>query len=97
MCCRVPTLERDAGESTCHALTRLAQHLDVDILFVGSFGRKKGDSASADGDIHILGSVADHSLHISGVHVCVVRSTSFDNQGSSKFMIPVDLSDNSGK
>eukprot|EP00892_Ulva_mutabilis_P007112 jgi/Ulvmu1/4773/UM020_0058.1 len=92
------SVECEADESTCHALTRLAEHLAIDFLFVGSFGRKKGDAASVDGDydLHVLGSVADHSLRISGVHICVVRSTSFDIEEPSRFMIPIDLSDDSG-
>lgn len=91
-------MEREPGESTCHALTRLAEHLNIDFLFVGSYGRKKGDYATGvcDSDVHVLGSVADHALRISGVHVCIVRSTSYAIEESSRFLIPVDLSDNSG-
>lgn len=95
VCAAFESVECEPTESTCHALTRLAEYLNVDILFVGSFGRKKSDSV-CDSDIHVLGSVADHSLRLSGVHVAVVRSTSYEIEDSSKFLIPVDLSDNSG-
>eukprot|EP00877_Chromochloris_zofingiensis_P000888 jgi/Chrzof1/107/Cz01g03220.t1 len=60
--------EKQPGQSTCEALTALAEANKVDLLVLGSFGRK-GEK------LDMLGTVSDYSLRESHCSVCVVRST----------------------
>ena len=88
-------MERKEGETTCAALTQHARHVNTDILFVGSFGRKR-DKADAV-HVEVLGTVADQSLRTCDADVCIVKSTSFEvDDRASFFFVPVDLSDKSG-
>jgi hypothetical protein len=85
----------DFDETICEALTRLSDHLDVDLVMLGAYGVSRG-SQPGDG-VHILGSVADHSLRTCQAHVGLVRSTAFDIESTAKILVPVDFSDNSGE
>jgi hypothetical protein len=60
--------EKAADQSTCEALTALAAAARVDLLVLGSYGRK-GEK------IDMLGSVSDYSLREAHSSVFVVRST----------------------
>ncbi|GBF87382.1 flagellar associated protein [Raphidocelis subcapitata] len=62
--------DKGSGQSTCEALTALAEARAVALLVVGSFGRKGEKS------FDMLGTVSDYSLRESHCSVCVVRSTS---------------------
>jgi hypothetical protein len=86
-------VERDEGEGTCHdALTRLADHHDIGILLLGSFGRKQAEKQGEA--LAVLGSVADHSLRTCASHIGIVRSTSYPIEETAKFLMPIDLSQN---
>lgn len=74
---------KEDGESTCEALTKLAALQHVDMLVVGSFGRK-GDK------LDMLGSVADYSLRESHCSICIVRSTAQAIQGPATHMLATD-------
>lgn len=60
--------EKEEGRSTCESLTRLADKSSLDLLVIGSWGRK-GEK------LDVLGGVADFSLRQSHCSVCIVRST----------------------
>ena len=92
----VHLVKRQDGQSTCAALAAAAQALNVDTLFVGSFGRKKDSQDPVH--ISVLGSVADQSLRSCTADVCIVKSTSYDRDPASpaKILVPVDLSEKSG-
>jgi len=57
------------GQSTCEAVTSLADKSKADLLVLGSFGRK-GEK------IDVLGTVSDYSLREARASLCIVRSTS---------------------
>lgn len=63
--------EKKAGEETCPALVRLAQELDLDLMCIGSYGRK-GEKAA-----DVLGHVADGALRETSCSICVIKSSSF--------------------
>jgi hypothetical protein len=87
-------VKREEGETTCEALARQATHLSIDLLFVGSFGRKR-DTLDAV-HVGVLGTVADQSLRTSAADICMVKSTSYAVEQTSTFLVPVDLSARSG-
>ena len=87
-------VERQQGETTCEALARQAKHLNIDLLFIGSFGRKKDGPDKVH--VGVLGTVADGSLRTTDADICMVKSTSYAMEGSSTFLVPVDLSAKSG-
>lgn len=58
--------EKEPGQTTCQALTALAASQGIDLLLVGSYGRK-GEK------IDMLGSVSDYSLRESHSSVMIVR------------------------
>ncbi|EFJ42884.1 hypothetical protein VOLCADRAFT_107074 [Volvox carteri f. nagariensis] len=60
--------EKEEGRSTCECLTRLADKRGVELLIMGSWGRK-GEK------LDVLGTVSDFSLRQSHCSICIVRST----------------------
>ncbi|KXZ53495.1 hypothetical protein GPECTOR_7g945 [Gonium pectorale] len=60
--------EKEEGRSTCECLTRLADRHAVDLLVLGSWGRK-GEK------IDMLGSVSSFSLRQAHASIAIVRST----------------------
>ncbi|GLI69710.1 hypothetical protein VaNZ11_014217 [Volvox africanus] len=60
--------EKEEGCSTCECLTRLADKRSVELLVMGSWGRK-GEK------LDVLGTVSDFSLRQSHCSICIVRST----------------------
>ncbi|GLC75209.1 hypothetical protein PLESTF_001607100 [Pleodorina starrii] len=60
--------EKEEGRSTCECLTRLADKRSVELLVLGSWGRK-GEK------LDVLGTVSDFSLRQSHCSICIVRST----------------------
>ncbi|KAJ9509858.1 hypothetical protein QJQ45_011548 [Haematococcus lacustris] len=75
--------EKDEGMSTCQTLTKMADRLAVDLLVLGSFGRK-GEK------LDMLGSVSDFSLRESAASLCIVRSTSSNFDRQAKFLFATD-------
>lgn len=59
---------KEPGQSTCEALTGLADDNQTTLVVVGSFGRK-GEK------LDMLGTVSDFSLRESHSSICIVRST----------------------
>lgn len=75
--------EKEEGLTTCMSVTNLANKSNMDMLFVGSFGRK-GEK------LDMLGSVADASLRESHSSNCIVRSTGAKIELQATFMVAVD-------
>ncbi|DBA85324.1 hypothetical protein WJX79_008291 [Trebouxia sp. C0005] len=75
--------EKSKGQSTCEALIELTEELQVDILVVGSFGRK-GER------IDMLGTVSDFSLRAGNSDVCIVKSSSYALQNSVTWLFSTD-------
>lgn len=75
--------EKGEGQSTCEALTSVADKLHADLLFLGSFGRK-GEK------LDMLGTVSDHSLRHCNASVCIVRSTGSKFDAQCKFLFATD-------
>ncbi|KAF6255956.1 universal stress protein family-domain-containing protein [Scenedesmus sp. NREL 46B-D3] len=76
--------DKGAGSSTCQALMALAQEQRVDLLVVGSFGRK-GER------VDMLGTVSDYSLREGHSSVAIVRSSARASPpGSRRYMFATD-------
>jgi len=81
--------EKEEGQSTCQALTRMADKNSIDLLVVGSFGRK-GEK------LDMLGTVSDFSLRESHASICIVRSTGHKSHQQSKYLFATDGSHAAG-
>ncbi|WIA39336.1 hypothetical protein OEZ86_005448 [Tetradesmus obliquus] len=78
--------EKGQGSSTCQTLMALAQEQHVDLLVVGSFGRK-GER------VDMLGTVSDYSLREGHSSVAIVRSSAgTSTPGSHHYMFATDCS-----
>jgi hypothetical protein len=82
----LPPHTQGAGQTTCEALTALAEAQGVSLLVVGSFGRK------GEKTFDMLGTVSDYSLRESHCSVCVVRSTSppANDSGGGDYLFATD-------
>ncbi|MEW5303050.1 MAG: hypothetical protein WDW38_001367 [Sanguina aurantia] len=84
---RVPSTwlcrEKGGGQSTCTALTKMADKAAVDLLLIGSWGRK-GEK------LDFLGSVSDFSLRESHASICILRSTGTKWTTSCKYLFATD-------
>uniref|UniRef100_A0A7S0QZT8 UspA domain-containing protein n=1 Tax=Chlamydomonas leiostraca TaxID=1034604 RepID=A0A7S0QZT8_9CHLO len=83
--CRAEWLcrEKSEGESTCAALTTMADKAGVDLLVLGSFGRK-GEK------LDMLGTVSDFTLRQSHASLCIVRSTGSKFDKQARFCFATD-------
>jgi hypothetical protein len=89
-------VERKPNQGTCDALIEASNAHDIDILFIGSFGRKHDGAQGLGVHVGLLGTVADGSLRRGKADVCVVKSTSFAIPESAKFLVCMDFSDSAG-
>jgi hypothetical protein len=89
-------VERKANQGTCDSLTEASNAHNIDVLFIGSFGRKRDGGQGMEVHIGLLGTVADGSLRRGTADVCMVKSTSFAIPTRAKFLVCVDFSDSSG-
>lgn len=75
--------EKAEGESTCSALTNMADKAGIDMLVLGSFGRK-GEK------LDMLGTVSDFTLRTSHASLCIVRSTGSKFGKQARFCFATD-------
>jgi len=74
------------GQTTSEVLQAMCEDFLLDSLVVGAYGRK-GEK------VEVLGSVADNALRMSNCDVMVVRSTSYDLETNSTWVVSVDESE----
>ncbi|GAX72774.1 hypothetical protein CEUSTIGMA_g230.t1 [Chlamydomonas eustigma] len=75
--------EKEEGQSTCQTLTKIAAKQKVNLLVLGSFGRK-GEK------LEMLGTVSDYSLRESPASICIVRSTGAKFDKMAKILFCTD-------
>jgi nucleotide-binding universal stress UspA family protein len=81
--------EKQEGASTLQSLTTVAERQRIDILVLGSYGRK-GEK------LEMLGTTSDGALRSSHASICIVRSTSTKIGNACRYTFASDGSHASG-